>query len=331
MNEDSISAVSVSVQELLALRYSIATSHQKSPPGLGAQPGIFISPRRGQGTEFDDLRPYQAGDDIRRVDWRASARTRTVYTRLYREEKDNPVLIITDLRDCMFTGSKRLRSVRACELSARLLWQAANGGSRVSLLCFGDGGHSFTESASGSTAAIKGCSLLAHQFQAIQHTLDTQQATADPIKMVTGETEQRAGLPLAYPELADALRWVLQQRRQGSAVIWVTGMDNPGEHFEALLTALSNGERHAFLHIDDALLNEALPPGYYSYKTDVGKPYGRQSISIDRRVQKALRTSLQQTNQHREALFAKLKIPFFTCHHDGAKILNSLRNIGYLP
>lgn len=331
VNEESLSSVSVSVQRLLALRYSIAYGSQKSPPGRGAQAGVFISQRRGQGTEFDDLRPYQAGDDIRRVDWRASARTTTVYTRLYREEKDNPVLIITDLRDCMFTGSKRLRSVIACELSARLLWQAASGGCRVSLLCFGDRSHSFTESAAGSTAAIKGCSLLAHQFQAIQRRLSATQSTSDDVSTVAEDTAQYAGLPSGHPELTDALRWVLQQRRQGSAVIWATGMDSPGEHFEALLTALGNGQRQAFVHIDDPLLKEALPPGYYSYKTRVGKRHGKQSISIDRRVQKALRTSLQQTNQRREALFAKLKLPFFTCDDDGAEVLDSLRNFGYLP
>ena len=51
---------------------------------------------RGQGTEFDSLREYVDGDDVRSVDWRASARTRSVVVRTWQPERDRRVFLVLD-------------------------------------------------------------------------------------------------------------------------------------------------------------------------------------------------------------------------------------------
>ena len=68
---------------------------------------------RGRGMDFDEVRIYQPGDDIRSIDWRVTARTQIPHTKVFREERERPLLVITDLRSSMFFGSQRLKSVLA--------------------------------------------------------------------------------------------------------------------------------------------------------------------------------------------------------------------------
>ena len=57
------------------------------------QTGAYVSRFRGRGMEFDESRPYQPGDDPRSIDWRVTARSTTAYTKLFREERERPVLV----------------------------------------------------------------------------------------------------------------------------------------------------------------------------------------------------------------------------------------------
>ena len=87
---------------------------------------------RGRGLDFEEVRAYQAGDDIRTIDWRVTARTGKAYTKLFQEERERPVLIVSDQRQPMFFGSQHcFKSVSACYLSALLAWSGLNNGDRV--------------------------------------------------------------------------------------------------------------------------------------------------------------------------------------------------------
>lgn len=99
--------------------------------------GGHQSRSRGRGMDFEEVRQYQPGDDIRTIDWRVTARTLTPHTKLYREERERPVLIVSDLRSGMFFGSRTLKSVLACQISATLGWAGLNVNDRVGGLIFG--------------------------------------------------------------------------------------------------------------------------------------------------------------------------------------------------
>ena len=97
---------------------------------------------RGRGIDFEEVRSYQPGDDIRTIDWRVTARTGNPHTKIFREERERPVLVVTDLGNNMFFGSRRcLKSVLACNVSALLCWAALNQGDRVGGLVFNELGH----------------------------------------------------------------------------------------------------------------------------------------------------------------------------------------------
>jgi uncharacterized protein (DUF58 family) len=94
---------------------------------------------RGRGLNFEELRRYHPGDDIRTMDWKVTARTRSPHVRVYTEEKDRAVLLLVDQRQHMFFGSRtRLKSVTAAELAALAAWRALDVGDRIGAIVFND-------------------------------------------------------------------------------------------------------------------------------------------------------------------------------------------------
>lgn len=82
--------------------------------------------RRQPGLDFRELRPYQAGDEVRHIDWRVTARLGRPVTRLYEEEQEQHHWLLLDLSPALYFGSgDRLKARLACELAAALLWQGA--------------------------------------------------------------------------------------------------------------------------------------------------------------------------------------------------------------
>jgi len=103
----------------------------------GQMSGNYLSRSKGRGMEFDEVRHYQTGDDIRAIDWRVTARTGKTHTKLFREELERPVLIATDLSASMHFGSQLLfKSVQASHLASLVAWHAKNRGDRLGGIVF---------------------------------------------------------------------------------------------------------------------------------------------------------------------------------------------------
>jgi uncharacterized protein (DUF58 family) len=101
--------------------------------------GRHTSRVRGRGLAFEELRPYLPGDDIRNMDWRATARMGKPYVRVYTEEKDRPALVVVDQRINMFFGTRRaMKSVAAAEAAALSAWRILAVGDRVGGCVFND-------------------------------------------------------------------------------------------------------------------------------------------------------------------------------------------------
>lgn len=92
--------------------------------------------------EFDEVRAYQETDDARSIDWRVTARRGRPHTKLFREERERPVLLFVDLHPGMYFGSRvQLKSVLAGRLAALLGWAAVRAGDRVGGLVSAVSGH----------------------------------------------------------------------------------------------------------------------------------------------------------------------------------------------
>jgi len=106
------------------MRHAAPTALAASKPIHGVTHGPFVSKHRGQGIDFDDLRLYSPGDDIRHIDWKVTARYQQAHTRQYREERDSSITFAVDLRRAMYTGTDALRAVSAAHCCAALAWHA---------------------------------------------------------------------------------------------------------------------------------------------------------------------------------------------------------------
>lgn len=97
--------------------------------------GVHRSPFRGRGMEFDEVRAYHQGDDIRLIDWRVTARTGKTHTKLYREERDRPVLFLADFRPRMHFGTRTaFKSVVCARILGALAWASREQGDKIGAL-----------------------------------------------------------------------------------------------------------------------------------------------------------------------------------------------------
>jgi len=190
MDMTGIDSVATSLDQLLQLRHLPIPSARNAVQANSPVSGSFISGKPGQGSEYNDIRSYSSGDDIRHIDWQASARTASLQTRLYVEEKEHRINVICDLRECMFTGSDSLRASRVVLLSAKILWCASHSGSRISPVLLHSDGISTVAPGVGHDAAIRGCTLLSAEYERIALALSDKHKktnSADSNRASTGE------------------------------------------------------------------------------------------------------------------------------------------------
>ena len=135
--------IDLSMQELLQYQNKSRLIDLAGKKNIqGKQAGNYLSRSKGRGMEFDEVRHYQTGDDVRAIDWRVTARTGKTHTKLFREEIERPVLVATDLSHNMRFGSKLLfKSVQGAHLAALVAWHAKSRGDRIGGLVFCDEQH----------------------------------------------------------------------------------------------------------------------------------------------------------------------------------------------
>ncbi|NNF66553.1 MAG: DUF58 domain-containing protein, partial [Gammaproteobacteria bacterium] len=131
-HEKSTEAVNVSLRQLVALNRA-ASALTLSSKNVRAQiAGDYLSPFKGRGMEFDESRPYQPGDEARNLHWRVMARTGRPFTKLFREEREQPVLLWVDLRQRMQFATRGVyKSVQAARAATLIAWAASQRGDRV--------------------------------------------------------------------------------------------------------------------------------------------------------------------------------------------------------
>lgn len=161
-----------SLEELVALKPSAEVLDLSTVARHPARRnGHWQTRVKGRGMTFAEVREYRAGDDMRSVDWRVTARTGQLHTRLYSEERERPVLLAADLRSPMLFGSRwRLKAPLACGALAMLGWAACAQGDRIGAALLEDHQHQLLRPAKGSRAMLN----------IAGHLVDTAKALTDP-------------------------------------------------------------------------------------------------------------------------------------------------------
>ncbi|BCS95354.1 hypothetical protein DSLASN_09860 [Desulfoluna limicola] len=132
--------VYVSLDSLIRLQHKArGFSFLPKQPVHSLLTGRHASRLRGRGLDFEEIRGYLPGDDIRSIDWKVTARTRKPHIRVYSEERERPVLLVVDQRLSMFFGTQvNMKSVTAAEVAALAAWRVLSSGDRVGAVVFND-------------------------------------------------------------------------------------------------------------------------------------------------------------------------------------------------
>lgn len=100
--------------------------------------GRYHSVFKGQGMEFQEVREYQEGDDVRSIDWNVTARTGTPFVKKFKEERELTVMLLVDISGSNLVGSRQLKRDMAAETAALLAYAAIANQDRVGLILFSD-------------------------------------------------------------------------------------------------------------------------------------------------------------------------------------------------
>jgi uncharacterized protein (DUF58 family) len=244
---DNLSPVSVSQAGLIRLNAPARAIALDVLRVNSLQTGAYVSHFRGRGMEFDESRPYQPGDDPRSIDWRVTARSTTAYTKLFREERERPVLIVVDLRANMHFATRGcFKSVNASRAAALLSWAAHHRGDRLGGLIFGNHVHRELKPRLGRQAALRFLHELAEHPD-----WGDRQAAGD------GEEPMRQAM--------SALRRVA---RPGSLVVVLSDFTGFGRASQSYLSSVARHNEVLAVFLNDPFERQLPPPGRYRLVAD---------------------------------------------------------------
>lgn len=213
------------------------------------QTGAYVSHFRGRGMEFDESRPYQPGDDPRSIDWRVTARSTTAYTKLFREERERPVLVVVDLRASMHFATRGcFKSVNASRAAALLSWAAHHRGDRLGGLIFGDTTHRELKPRLGRRAALR------YLHQLVEHP--------------DWARHERAAGDDGEAPLTMAMASLRRVARPGSLVVVLSDFIGISRAAQSYLSSVARHNEVLAVFLSDPLERELPPPGRYRLVSD---------------------------------------------------------------
>ncbi len=244
--------VYVSTDSLIALRRFGEQLQLNVGKALAMQSGAYHSAFRGRGMEFDEARPYQPGDDVRSIDWRITARTGKPYTKLFREERERPILICVDFRQTMFFATRgKFKSVCASELAATIAWCAISQGDRLGGLFFSDTEHTEIRPQRGKTPVLHFMKGLSSQTQTFLSAQSTDRHTDNANNV----------------SLQSALMRLRRVAKPGSLIFIISDFRQFDQQAESHLTDLARHCEIVLLCVNDPLERELPQNGLYRMKS----------------------------------------------------------------
>jgi uncharacterized protein (DUF58 family) len=283
------------LNELIALRFPARQLQlARKNRALSALAGPNKSNFRGRGIDFEEVRSYQPGDDIRTIDWRVTARTGSAHTKLFREERDRPVLVVIDQRSGMFFGSSCcFKSVLAAQLASLIAWSALNAGDRVGGLVFNGTEH---------------------------REIRPRRSRKTVLALLSQVAEYNRALPLANASAADSFADMLSNLRRiarpGSSLFLVSDFHGASrEHAREHLFQLAQHTELTAVACSDPMESELPRAGKYAVTN------GSARSELHTADKKLRRIYQQRFQQHRDLLsgdLLRLGIPMLQATTDQA-------------
>ncbi len=215
--------------------------------------GLYASVFRGQGLNFEEVREYQEGDDIRNMDWKVTARTGEPHLKVFREERERSVMLCVDKGSHMNFGTRgTFKSIQAARAAALLGWAANHQHDRVGGLLFADA-HQENQ----WFRATKDRRALWRLLQAL---------TLEPVESTSPTGEQ----------LPDILRKASRGIGTGGLVFVIADFNRPWEGLKKALSQLCQHHSVVLVPVDDPADRELPDMGQVLFRDTRG-----ELLSID--------------------------------------------------
>jgi uncharacterized protein (DUF58 family) len=184
--------------------------------------GDYGSVFKGSGLEFTDVRAYQYGDDVRRIDWNVSAKGHETYIKLFREEKEQTVFFVLDVSGSQQIGRKNKQKIDiGRDICGVLALSAVKEASQVGLICFSDKKEAYVRPGKG----------LKHGYELVLNLFKLQ-----PSSIKTN--------------LAKAISFTLNIVKRRSIIILISDFLDSG--YESGLKALAQKHDLVIIHLSDS-------------------------------------------------------------------------------
>ncbi|WP_444994223.1 DUF58 domain-containing protein [Aliikangiella sp. IMCC44359] len=257
--------------------------------------GGFRSRFKGRGMDFDEVRVYQIGDDIRNIDWRVTARTGTAHTKLFKEERERPVFVVLDQMPNMFFGTAQVfKSIIASKIAAQLMWNTLANGDRFGSLLFSQYEHQEMKPSNNRRNCMR---LLNRIVESYQQVLNQTFAPANDTNEQPSQT--------THSQFSDTLKRLKYLAKPGTLIHVISDFNHFDETCQGHLSKIS---QHTDIHcilINDPIESELPPAGLYGISNGL-------QIGLLNTQQESLR------QQYRVAFEQKReKIKNFTLSHKG--------------
>lgn len=280
------------LKELIDLRRYAQSIHYQ-PEGKSVRAGTHLSRVRGRGMDFAEVRNYQAGDEVRHMEWRVTARTGRPHVKIYQEERERPVVLLCDFNPSMIFGTRiAFKSVVAARIAALLAWTVIKQGDRVGGLLFSAQEHSEFTPRGRESGVLPLLAALSHY---------------------TEQTEEQRELPPRV--LSDALIRLRRVVKPGSIVVLISDFYSLDADCEQQLSRLRAHNDLLAYHICDRV--ELAPPKPQQYAITNGE----QELILDTSLP-AVNTAYEHYCQQRitqlQEQFKRLRIQYVqaTAEHD---------------
>lgn len=294
-----INAVHADLDELIALRLQarqLSLGSRRHARHLLA--GNHVSAFKGRGMDYMESRIYQAGDDIRNMDWKVTARTGVPHVKLFQEERQRPVIIMVDFSPSLFFASRgRFKSVIASQAAALLAWSAQQNGDRVGGII---SGRQHREIAAGN----------AHQN--VLRLLQGLALASSPHDNLQSEGQFNA-----------ALERLVHLNRPGSLVFVISDFYQLDAAAMKKLVKIHNHSDCMLLRVRDSLELQPPPPGYYPVTDGVRRGF----LATDRpQAQQHYQQWFSQQHQQVEHFARHYRLPLVELQTHVLPV-NTLRNV----
>ncbi len=276
------------LQELVEFKFHVKQkklNHQQD--FIIAKTGQHLAVKKGRGTTFSEVRQYQAGDDIRHLDWKVTARTQKAHTKVFVEENERPtILAIEQTPDLFFGSNTRLKIAQALNIGAILGWVSLTHNERVGGLCFNHKIQPWISTKRDHKSFL----------QFLQQSIDLQNQITQPT------------YSNSWP---DALNRLIQNHSPDHKIFLIGDMIQLSQNAHAQIIQLKPNTDITAIHIYDVLEQHLPKLGWLSMTDAFTNDDVVKLDSLNSEIQQTYQQTYQNQWLETKSQFSQLNIPIF--------------------